>query len=226
MTSGVRSSRYQRILGHPLIYEKIRPLVVGGIDMSPLFKLLEADPEDIILDIGAGTGMALEHLPRVRQYHGFDTDARAIDYALRRPEAKRDGVKYEARRLSPVDLGKIRPTRVILSGILHHLSDDEAIELLSQCDQSNSILRIVTSDPVFVPGAWLNNLFGRLDRGKHVRTIEEQVGLIKKTGLRVDAITVTRSHPKRGRAIYLMTALSPANREAELPHSTAAESAG
>ena len=200
-------SLYHKALAHPFIYEKVRPRIVGGIDMSPLFKLLEAGPHDTVLDIGAGTGMALEYLPKVHEYYGFDTDALAIEYALRRPEAKRGGVNFDVSRVDAADFKRIRPTRVIFSGILHHLSDQEVADLLNLCEKCDSVIRVATSDPVFVPGAFINNLFCRLDRGNHVRTIEDQLELIKSTRLHLDDITVTRSHPQRGRAIYLMTGL-------------------
>jgi hypothetical protein len=31
-------SLYQRILGHPFVFNQIRPLFVGGIDWSPFMK--------------------------------------------------------------------------------------------------------------------------------------------------------------------------------------------
>lgn len=202
-------SLYDKALAHPFIYDRLRPWVVGGIDMSPMFRLLDARTEDIILDVGSGTGMALEYLPAVRQYHAFDTDSQAIQYAMRRPESKRDGVRYENRQVGPEDFERIRPTRVILSGILHHLPAEEATTLLNLCGTCDSVIRVATCDNVFIPGALINNLLCRFDRGDFVRTIEEHMELIRSTKLRFHDITITRSHSKKGRAIYVMTALEP-----------------
>ena len=45
---------YQRILGDPFVYDRIRPLVVGGSDWSPLYRNLAVEPSDVILDVGCG----------------------------------------------------------------------------------------------------------------------------------------------------------------------------
>ena len=64
-------SLYQRLLGHPFVYNHIRPFVVGGVDWSPLYNNLEAGPEDVILDVGCGTGIAHDYLPGFAAYHGY-----------------------------------------------------------------------------------------------------------------------------------------------------------
>src|SRR3954470_15225895 len=74
-------SLYQRLLGIPFVYDRVRPFVVGGIDMSPLFRNLQARRDDVILDVGCGTGMALDYLDGFAAYHGFDTDEVAIGFA-------------------------------------------------------------------------------------------------------------------------------------------------
>jgi hypothetical protein len=49
------ASFFQRVLGHPFVYGHVRPLVVGGIDWSPLHRHRAAGPSaDVILDIGCG----------------------------------------------------------------------------------------------------------------------------------------------------------------------------
>jgi hypothetical protein len=53
---------YRKILGHPFVYDQIRPRVVGGIEMGPLYDLLAPDATRVILDVGCGTGDALRHL--------------------------------------------------------------------------------------------------------------------------------------------------------------------
>ena len=117
------------MLGHPFVYNRVRPWVVGGVDMSPVYASLEAGPDDVILDVGCGTGNALHYLPSFKAYHGFDVDSVAIEFA-RKEAAGRPDVTYEARALVADDVALIQPSLVILAGLLHHLDDLQAIELL------------------------------------------------------------------------------------------------
>ena len=34
---------YRKLLGHPFVYDQVRPRVVGGIDMRPLYDLLAGE---------------------------------------------------------------------------------------------------------------------------------------------------------------------------------------
>jgi SAM-dependent methyltransferase len=199
-------SLYQRLLGHPFVYDRIRPLAVGGIDMSPLFRMLEAQPGDVVLDVGCGTGIALDHLPPSVRYFGFDVDPVAVNRARERFGA-REGVHLEVRQVTAADVAELRPNRIILSGLLHHLDDATAAALLEMCAQSDSVRRVATSDVVYLPGKHLSNLLASLDRGKHVRAEEDYPALANRAGLRVVDRRIVRCHPTRGLALYLMMAL-------------------
>ena len=199
-------SLYQRLLGHPFVYNHIRPFIVGGVDWAPLYDNLEAGPEDVILDVGCGTGVAHDYLPGFAAYHGYDTDPIAINFAREKTSAV--NVKYECRLITPADIACIRPTRVIVCGLLHHLNDDECLSLLRMCASAPSVKRIVTSDVVYLPRQKLSNLLAYFDRGKFVRRQEEYLDLIKKAGLEIVRAEIVRSHPKTGKALYLMTTLA------------------
>ena len=94
----------ERFLGNPWVFENVRPLVVGGIDMSPAYRQLRCDQTSSILDIGCGTGDALRYLEGFSSYLGVDTDARAIRFAEQRWGGRAAG------RQSPVRTS-IRPDR-------------------------------------------------------------------------------------------------------------------
>src|ERR1044071_7366256 len=102
-------SLYQRALGIPFVYNTIRPLVVGGVDMTPSYENLAAGEEDVVLDIGCGPGVSLTYLKAFRSLHGFDTDPVAIAFA-RKMAAGRENVTFEARAVTSADLEAIRPT--------------------------------------------------------------------------------------------------------------------
>jgi SAM-dependent methyltransferase len=203
-------SLYQRLLGHPFVYDRIRPLVVGGIDWSPLYRNLDAGPDDVILDVGCGTGIAHQYLGGgFAAYHGFDTDPVAIDFARKRaPRHAR--IEYSAALVTPADVARLRPTRIILSGLLHHLSDADALALLRMCAAGPQVKRIATSDVVYLPREPVSNLLAALDRGKFVRKPDGYRGLIRDAGLAIVRDEIVRSHPTRGKALYFMTTLVPA----------------
>jgi SAM-dependent methyltransferase len=203
------SSLYQRVLGHPFVYNRVRPFVVGGIDWTPLYRHLAAGPGDVILDVGCGTGVAQDYLrgSGFVAYHGYDTDATAIAFA--RQNAGGSHVEYVCSLVTPADLERIRPTRVVLGGLLHHLSDADAGALLTACARCPSVKRVATSDVVYLPGRHLSNLLAYFDRGKFVRSPAQYLALMRRSGFSVAAEELVRSHPRNGKAWYFMTALVP-----------------
>lgn len=201
-------SLYQRLLGHPFVYNRVRPLVVGGIDWAPLYRNLESQAGDVILDVGCGTGIAHQYLRDFGSYSGFDTDPVAIDFAKTHTGGPR--VSYECAVVTAADIARIRPTRIILAGLLHHLSDGDCLGLLRMCADAPSVRRIATSDVVYLPGQYVSNVLAYFDRGKFVRKRQQYLDLIARSGLRIVRDDIVRSHPKNGKALYLMTALEPA----------------
>lgn len=217
-------SLYQRLLGHPFVYDRIRPLVVGGIDWSPLYRNLDSGPDDVVLDVGCGTGIAHDYLGPFRAYYGFDTDAVAIRKAEERKgtdAATGRAITYECRVVTPEDVARIRPTRVVLSGLLHHLSDTDSLALLRMCGSVSSVKRIATSDVVYLPREWISNALAYFDRGKFVRRRDDYLRLARDAGLTIVREEIVRSHPESGKALYLMMTLDPVVAAAPAPAGSA-----
>jgi SAM-dependent methyltransferase len=201
-------SLYSRILGNPFVYNTIRPLVVGGIDLSSLYGALETTDEDVVLDVGCGTGDALNYLKRFKQYWGFDIDEIAVSYARNRFGTKHD-VVFQTKLLEKKDVDEIQPTRVVLAGLLHHLADHEVLGLFSTLARSPNLSRLVTQDIVYLPGELVSNFFARLDRGRYCRSQKEYETLVESAGFAVVCSSIVRSHPTRGRAKYLIMSIEP-----------------
>jgi SAM-dependent methyltransferase len=199
---------FDRILGHPFVYEHVRPLAVGGVDMSHAYHRLDCDESSVVVDIGCGTGDALRHLPRFASYLGIDTDPRAIAFATERWKS-RANVSFEARLCTPADLRDKAPTHVALIGLLHHLDDAEASALLDMLQESPRLVRAVTLDIVYLPGRPYNNLMARMDRGRHCRTPDAYADLATRAGLTVTDRYLARSHPTRGLVQYFVLELTP-----------------
>jgi SAM-dependent methyltransferase len=198
---------YQAILGRPFVYNRLRPLVEGGIDTGPVYERLASGPSDTLLDIGCGTGDALNHVSSFAEYVGFDVDEVAIRFA-RKHHGGRRGVTYEVRRCERSDIERIDPTLILMSGLLHHLSDQEAIDLLASAKVARRLRRIVTLDIVFLPGEHVSNFLARLDRGRHCRSEEEYERLVERAGLTLVEEAIVRSHPTHGRAKYLIMTIA------------------
>jgi SAM-dependent methyltransferase len=199
---------YQRVLGTPFVYNRVRPLVVGDIDMSPFYDRLQASSEDVILDVGCGTGNALVHLNGFSRYEGIDTDEVAIEFA-RTTYANRIGVSFKCKLCTTDDVAELQPSLVALFGLLHHISDEQILALFSTLKASAKLRRIVTVDIVYLPHSPVSNLLARLDRGKFCRRRPDYESLVVQSGLRLTQSEIMRSHPTRGLAKYLVMTIEP-----------------
>ncbi len=199
---------YKKLLGHPFVYDQIRPRVVGGIDMRPLYDMLGREARRAVLDVGCGTGDALQYLTDVHDYYGIDTDPVAIDAAKAR-YGSRPNVRFECKTLGPSDVAQFAPTGVVLSGVLHHLTNDEAVDVLCLASSSNRLVRVVTSDIVFEPGKLFNNVLAMMDRGRYCRHPDAYAGLARAAGFEVVRGTTAASSPKNDRVVYYLMELAP-----------------
>jgi SAM-dependent methyltransferase len=203
---------YQRVLGNPFVYNHVRPLAVGGLDLSPFYRWLTTRADSVIVDIGCGTGDALRYVDRFSEYVGLDTDSIAIGFAKER-YASRPNVSFECRELVAEDVKRIAPTHVIMAGLLHHLSDDAALSLLSSARQSPRLEQVVTLDIVFLPGRWVSNMLAGMDRGKFCRESSGYSTLAERGGFEITESRLLRSHPVTGLAWYFIMKLAPRGRQ-------------
>ena len=197
----------ERILGHPWIFDYVRPLAVGGIDMSSAYRRLACDDSAVVLDVGCGTGDALTHIGRFRDYLGLDTDEVALRHARTR-HAARAQVQFECRICNPSDFTRRPVSHVSMIGLLHHLTDQEAIDLLGMLRECPTLVRAVSLDIIYLDGRWYNNLLARFDRGKYCRTAAGYTELVRSAGLQCKTQSIVRSHPTRGLVDYFIMELT------------------
>ena len=199
---------YQWLLGTPFVYNRVRPLVVGGIDMSPFYRRVQVQADSSVLDVGCGTGDGLRYLKGFSSYLGVDTDPVAIGFASRE-FGSLPGVELACRLCDAKDIEERQPTEIMLCGVLHHLPDDYALELLRSFLGSRRLRRVVTSDIVFLPHERISNFYARLDRGRFCRRSADYAELARSAGFDVSESAIERCHPRTGLAKYWMMTLTP-----------------
>ena len=186
-----------RFLAVPWVYDKLRPLVAGGIDFQSIANFCDCDGHDKVFDFGCGTGQLLPFL-RFSEYVGVDLDAAAVRRAARLSAAN---VRFlEGEEWDDVYC-RLNPTVVLLIGVVHHLSDDDFRSALERFLLPGMLPRFVTVDVSYFPGQPLNNFLSRMDRGRHVRTQQAYERLYRKSGLHV-----TRSQTISTRLHYVQYA--------------------
>ena len=157
------------LLSLPSVYLGFQALVGGTKMRSLCLALLEPEPGQRIADIGCGPAYYLAELPAV-DYHGFDTDARYIDHARKRFGSRG---RFYVEPFTHVHADALGPfDRVLLMGLLHHLTDSECaalLSLLSRCLRPGG--RVVTLDTVLHDRQGsMERWLARNDRGRYVRS--------------------------------------------------------
>jgi SAM-dependent methyltransferase len=168
-------------------------LVVGGLDYTDFYTRAELKPDDVVLDLGCGTGHALEYLDGFKSYLGIDTD-----------------VSFECKLCEAADVARLSPSLVVMSGLLHHLDDTQAVELLRLVAKSPRLRRVLTLDIVYLDGIGhlLSNAFAFLDRGRYCRRSHGYRDLAERAGFRVVEDALMWSHPNSRRARYFLMTLA------------------
>ena len=157
------------ILAHARVYSLFAKLV-GAERGRRLYidRYIRPQKGDRVLDIGCGPGDILGALPEV-EYHGFDLSADYIESA-RKIFGSRG--QFHVEKVS-VDLIKKYAgfDLVLATGVLHHLSDAEAVDLFRVAHAAlKPGGRLVTLDGCFKTGqSLIARQMLRNDRGKHVR---------------------------------------------------------
>lgn len=180
--SGQDDSGLKRLLTIPRFYELFQRLLGGDNARKWLAgNVWKPGSREVIVDIGCGSGNILESLPRDIEYFGIDISEEYIRSARRRFSARgnfflgtaHDFVSQHDSCFGSADL-------VLCNGLLHHLSDCEALEVLELAKQIlKSEGRLVCLEATFLArqtrlSRWILNR----DRGKHIRSEQEWKKLI------------------------------------------------
>lgn len=169
---GQITSGFRAILSHPAVYGAFQNLM-GARQKRREFVRDFVRPEAgyAVLDFGCGPAAILDCLPLVR-YWGFDISRAYIQQATSRFG---DRGHFSCKALEPADLEHLPRFDIALAiGVLHHLDDAQATELLRLAHQAlRPGGRFVSLDPTLVAGQnRIARLLVRYDRGQNVREPE------------------------------------------------------
>jgi SAM-dependent methyltransferase len=147
-----------------------------------------------IVDIGCGSGAVLDYLPRDSDYIGIDVSERYIGAARKKYSGNGtfflgtalDFLNQDYSRRNNTDL-------VICNGLLHHLPDDQAREVL---EVSKKLLkpggRLICLEATYLARQTrLSKWIVSTDRGRFVRSEQEWKRLVSQIFDRCDTTIVT-----------------------------------
>lgn len=156
------------------LYHLTQRIVHGNYynSLRILEELLELKQNDTVVELGCGDGILASYfIDRGYRYYGIDVDIERIKKAQ-----KIAGGHFFASDLLQFDFSNIPPsTKFFCYGVLHHLSDNQCIQLLNKITSLRKDIRFAIIEPVR-PSTWQSNPFSsivfRFDDGKYIRTLE------------------------------------------------------
>jgi len=160
----------RRVLASPFAYRTHMKLLGGrSIKAAILRRHLNVAPQSNLLDVGCGPAPDRDLLGPVR-WTGVDMEEHYVEYVRRHLRANDRVILGDVSTIRTL-LGETFEV-VLLSGVLHHLDDDKASQLLSDClDVLSDNGYILTIDPVRIPGkSRLERFLINMDRGEYIRS--------------------------------------------------------
>ena len=177
--SNERRTGVRYFLSRPKIYDFFQ-FLIGGRSARKYVISRFVSEKNSILDIGCGTGYALDFIPQTCSYEGFDLNKIYINYA-RNKYGQRG--KFYCQNAGKSNIPIENKYDIVLAmGLIHHLNDVEADNFFKF---SSHVLKpsgkLLTLDGVYEKGQnpvakfMLNN-----DRGKYIRFKEAYLELAQR----------------------------------------------
>jgi SAM-dependent methyltransferase len=170
-SSGWHAFDPRRLLGSAFVYRIVQHAFAPRSSRRAFIEeYVSPRPGDLVLDVGCGPADDLEYMPDTVTYVGFDLSEPYIEAARGRWGTR--GTFFQA-AVSPTLLHGHEFDVVIANGVIHHLDDHEALDLLVL---AGAVLkrggRLITKDPVLVEDQHpVSRYLVLRDRGGNVRSV-------------------------------------------------------
>ena len=184
-------SGLKAVLVHAPTYIALQRIVGADRLRYRCFAQLELSPGDAVVDVGCGPAYYLDRLPEQIRYHGFDTEPRYIEWARKRWGERGS---FHLGRFDEEQAAALHPVAaVLLLGVLHHLSDTEATDLLGLVAQALSPSgQVVAVDTCVEPEQGkISRWMSTHDRGEYVREPEAFVELARQRFENVEGMVLS-----------------------------------
>lgn len=172
ITSGLRA-----ILSFPKIYSAFQDMMgARSTRLEFVEDFVRPEPGSSVLDVGCGPAKILDYLPAVK-YWGFDISAPYINQAKLRFDKKGH---FYCKMLDSTDLDRLTKFDVVLAlGMLHHLGDNQAAEVMRLAHQALKVGgRFLSLDPCLEKRqSRIARFLVLRDRGQNVRTADDYTRL-------------------------------------------------
>jgi 2-polyprenyl-3-methyl-5-hydroxy-6-metoxy-1,4-benzoquinol methylase len=166
------------ILGSPRMYTLWQWIISRkGLNEKIITNFLQPYEGMRVLDVGSGVSNILTILPKCT-YVGIDHNEEYVQLANSKYG---DVATFYCADVSDIkQLVQHKFDRILLLRIMHHLSDNEVIELLRECSQLlNHNGLILTMDCAFTADQhWIAKFLAAQDRGHFVRRPEQYAQLV------------------------------------------------
>ena len=178
------------LLGHVPVYVALQRGIGADRLRYRCLDELDLQPGQVVLDVGCGPAYYFGRLPEGIRYYGFDTSERYITYARRRWG---DRAEFRTEIFTQAHLDELPPVdSVMLLGLLHHLPDGQARDLLRLAARALAPDgRVISVDTCFEPGQGrISRWMSANDRGEYVREPEAFVAIARESFAKVDGEVV------------------------------------
>ncbi len=163
----------------PLVFDCLRWILEGGFRAhhKMIQRNLQITDATKVLDVGCGTGQHASCFPAAC-YRGIDLFPFYIERARTR---------FPSHRFTVMDATQLAfPSQsfdaVVISGVLHHLSDEASAAVLRECVRvlkPTGTLLVWEDIPTERSFNWLGKLVQQLDVGEHIRKWQDYQSLIE-----------------------------------------------
>lgn len=180
----------------PILFNIVRNIINFGRFTSYIAESLDIKEGEYILDVGCGTGDYSDVIGQGCKYLGIDINPYFINYAKEKYFRHKEYKEFVLGDILELNLKYPKKyfDKTIYISMMHHFNDIDNRKILRAIsDLTKEIIIIV--DPILLEGHPIQKLFLLLDRGKNIRTREEQKNLIEDVLDILDSkIFTTRSH--------------------------------